>query len=71
MIRYLFTFYKITVLFYFHNIVLQTNLEIENNFLSKSDQSPETQEYLSGLLSKVMDDLNMYKKCVLTGTIIL
>lgn len=50
---------------------LQTNLEIENNFLSKSDQSPDTQEHLLCLLSKVMNDINMYKKCVLKGIVVI
>ncbi|XP_060866395.1 GATOR1 complex protein NPRL2 [Metopolophium dirhodum] len=41
------------------------NLEIEDNFLSKSDQSEKTQEELLCLMSKVMDDLNLYKRCTL------
>lgn len=50
-------------------IVLQTNLELEDNFLSKSDQSEEYQKDLACLLAKVMDDMNMYKKCTLIGII--
>lgn len=44
---------------------------MEERFLSNSDIKDETQEnsLLSSLLEKVMVDLNMYKKCVLTGII--
>ncbi|XP_050543707.1 GATOR complex protein NPRL2 [Daktulosphaira vitifoliae] len=44
-----------------------TNLEIEDNFLSKNDKSIETKEHLLFLLKKVMNDINMYKKCVLSA----
>lgn len=50
----------------FYN-VLQLNLEIEDNFLSKSDQSEKSQEELLCLMSQVMEDLNLYKKCTLVG----
>jgi len=52
-------------------IFTQLNLEIEDNFLSKSDQSEKSQEELLCLMSQVMQDLNLHKRCKLIGNKIL
>lgn len=52
-------------------IFTQLNLEIEDNFLSKSDQSEKSQEELLYLMSQVMQDLNRHKRCKLIGNRIL
>lgn len=38
-------------------------------FLSKSEQSKETQDHILCMLNTVLNDLNMYKKCVVSGII--
>lgn len=36
-------------------------------FLSKSEQSQETQDHILSMLNTVLNDLNLYKKCVVSG----